>query len=196
MTLLYGNTQSGNRPGCWGRLDVYDSEGRECRGCGFQSSCRDNVIKQTINNQQAVQQVSTGYYSPYQQPMPFAPAPAPMAITPYQAPAPAPVQVARFVAPAPVVQQQPVRVPAPIPTQLPQQAMHPGQMQHDWYGRMQDPLFFQILQPPPFRAQVPGESFGQRFIKNLALDLGTMAFFHAGLALRQMFLPPKPPDQP
>jgi len=39
-----------------------------------------------------------------------------------------------------------------------------------------------------------GETFGERFFKNLLLDVGAMAAGHLMLALRQMLLPPLPPD--
>jgi hypothetical protein len=209
MSLSHGDSQSGNRPGCWGRADTFDTESRECRGCGFQITCRSQVINQTLNQQQTVPQVSTlpSYYSiqphaqqPYavpkqvaQAPVPFQapPAPAPVAAVTRYVPPPAPLpttMTAPYSAPPRTIQQQ----PPPQMQQMPQQ--HP-QMTQDFYGRMQDPLFFQILGSPPFRPQMPGENFGERVVKNLLLDLGTMAFFHAGLALRQMFLPPKPPGQ-
>jgi hypothetical protein len=60
---------------------------------------------------------------------------------------------------------------------------------------MQDPLFFTILSPPPFRPQMQGENFGERFFKNLLLDISAMAAGHLMLALRQMILPPLPPGQ-
>lgn len=200
QTLLYGDSQTGNRPGCWGRTDVYDSENRECRGCGFQNSCRNQVIKLTPQQQVIPQApMNAPTYYPYQTAPYQAPVPAPM---PMQAPVPAPMQIARYqpsVTPAPIapptyVAPAPVRVPAPIPTQQPQQ-MQNVPPQQDWYGRMQDPLFFHILSPPPFRPQMPGEVFGERLLKNLALDVAAMACGHLMLGLRQMILPPGPPSE-
>lgn len=186
----FGDPQVGNRPGCWGRTDVYDSDSRECRGCGFQSTCRNQVIKSTPA--QAVAPVNQPYYSQYTAPaLPYmAPqlAQAPIQVARYQAPAPAPI-APMYTTPAPA----PVRVQAQVPT-LSHQQMQPGQPQQDWYGRMQDPLFFQILSPPPFRPQMHGENFGERLFKNLMLDLASMAMGHLMLGLRQMVLPPQPPD--
>lgn len=209
MSLSHGDPASGNRPGCWGRSDVFDSESRECRGCGFNSTCRSQVIKMTINQQPTVPQVTQtipAYYSPIPQPahLPYQVPHSPVAPAPIPAPvaqvAPAPVSIQRYnpPAPAPVAPSYMApRVASPQPTQPTQPVAVAGQpFVQDFYGRMQDPLFFQILSPPPFRSQMMGESFGERFFKNLMLDLGTMAFFHAGLALRQMFLPPQPPQPP
>lgn len=211
MSLINGDTQSGNRPGCWGRVDIYDSENRECRGCGFQSTCKSQVIKTTQANQQTVPQVSQLPYGqpPYQyqtQPQPYS-APQqqalrlPVPFTPPQVPyAP--------VAQAPQPYAAPMRIPVIPATPVPQQPQyHQPQVQQipqmqmaapqDVYGRIQDPLFFPIMNSPPFRPQMPGESFGERILKNILLDAGTMAAFHIGLALRQMVLPPvkKEPEE-
>lgn len=200
MSLTNGNVQTGNRPNCWSRVDVYDSENRECRGCGFQESCRSQVMKTINSNQQpAVQNVSNvpsyqqpSYYAPFQQQTQYA---VPQALTQmYQPPA---VQAKQFVpttnyaVPAPFV--APTRIGPPQQLQPPvQQPQQQISAPADWYGRIQDPLFFQVLGPPPFRAQMQGETFGERLAKNMLLDLGMMAFFHLGLAVRQMFLPPTP----
>lgn len=187
---LYGNPSVGNRPSCWGKPDIYDSQDRECRGCGFQSSCRDQVIKLTPAQQNPpVTTTPAPYYhsyAPYAAPQPTvapAPVPAPVQISQYRpAPvAPAPIAPPTYTAPA---------TRAPVPQQPPQAA----QFQQDWYGRMQDPLFFTVLSPPPLRQQMYGETFGERFFKNLLLDVGAMAAGHLMLALRQMLLPPLPPD--
>lgn len=189
QSQLYGDPQIGNRPGCWGRTDVYDSDSRECRGCGFQSSCRNQVVK--LTPAQAVAPVNPPYYSQYQAPAlpyvapPPAPAPAPAPVVRYQAPAP---MAPTYTAPAPA----PVRMPAQVPTMAHPQ-MQQGQMQQDWYGRMQDPLFFTVLSPPPFRPQMPGENFGERVVKNMLLDGVALLLGHGMLALRQMLLPPPPP---
>lgn len=193
QSQLYG-TQTGNRPSCWGRTDIYDSEDRECRNCGFQSSCRAQVIKLTPTQQTPPVNTPAPYYhsyAPYTSPQP-APAPVAAPIVKYHPPAPAPI----VPAPAPVAPTYtaPVVKAVPAPMQQPQAVP----VQQDWYGRMQDPLFFTVLSPPPFRPQMQGESFGERVLKNLALDLTAMAAGHLMLALRQMLLPPvpKPPDHP
>lgn len=195
MSLIHG---TGNRPGCWGRADVYDADNKECRGCGFQETCRSQVIKTISAHQVAVPQVSNvPQYSPqypgfpqqqqqYAVPQQTQQAPVwqPQQLQP-RAFVPAPT----YAAPTRVGPPQPVP-PAPVPQQ--QVQPQPGMVPADWYGRMQDPLFFQILSPPPFRGQMQGETFMERVGKNMLLDLGTMAFFHLGLAMRQMFLPPQP----
>lgn len=224
MSLIAGGTNSGNRPGCWSNANVYDNQSRECRGCGFQSSCREQVIKQTMNNQPSVPNVSTipSYYSQFpQQSVPFAtpsPVAPPMPPPMFGPPQPQQPTVMKFTAPPPPapqqMQMQPQMYAPQQMQQMPQQPMQqqmrpmspqPQPFQHqvsmgsqDFYGRVQDPLFFALMQPPPFRPQMDGETFMERFGKNLMLDLGAMACFHLGLALRQMFLPPQPaqPLQP
>lgn len=182
----------GNRPSCWGKPDVYDSQDRECRGCGFQVSCRDQVIKLTPTHQTPpVTTTPAPYYhsyaAPYSAPQ-AAPMPAPVQITQYRPP----VQVAPAPVPAPIA---PPTYTAPAKPVVPTQPQVQQPMfQQDWYGRMQDPLFFTILSPPPFRPQMHGENFGERFFKNLLLDLSAMAAGHLMLALRQMVLPPGPND--
>lgn len=215
MSLLAGGNLSGNRPGCWGKTDVYDNQSRDCRGCGFQSSCRDQIIKQTMANQPAVPNMSVPSYStqfltptPFAVPQPQQVAPPPMfhpaayapqVPQPPQPPQPqqVPVQVMKFnppTFPAPAAPPQMFQQPRPPQPQPVQQQM--GMGMQDFYGRVQDPLFFALMQPPPFRPQMEGETFMERFGKNLMLDLGAMACFHFGLALRQMFLPPQPPSLP
>lgn len=178
----YGSTE-GNRPGCWGRPDVFDAGDRECRGCGFQATCRAQVIKLTPNQQVPVTTPAPYYasYAPYAQQSNVQPAPAPAPIMRYQPPLPAPM-------PVPVAPPQ-YTAPVRVATQPTQPAQQPAPAQ-DWYGRMQDPLFFTVLSPPPFRPQMQGENFGERVLKNLALDLAAMAAGHMMLALRQMLLPP------
>lgn len=182
------------RPGCWGRPDIYDSEDKECRGCGFQNTCRNQVIKLTPNQQMAPVQTTAPYY-PYQ-PAPYT---APQSAMP--APVPAPVQIARYQPapmPAPIAPptyMAPVKVPAPLPTVQPQYSQQGFPAQQDWYGRMQDPLFFSVLSPPPFRPQMLGETFPERVFKNLLLDVTALAFGHLMLGLRQMILPPQPQDK-
>lgn len=200
MSLSHGNPQTGNRPGCWSRVDVYDSENRECRGCGFQESCRAQVMK-TISTQQqvAVQQVSNvPYYAPFQQQQQYA---TPQYTVPQQQQIPM-YQPQMTMQPRPFVPAAPsyavparVGPPAQAPQAAPQQQVQQAAIT-DLYGRMPDPLFFQVLSPPPFRAQMHGETFVERVGKNMLLDLSAMAFFHLGLAVRQMLLPPQPSHPP
>lgn len=192
----YGAAPVGNRPGCWGDSRVYDSENRECRGCGFQNSCREQVVKITMNRQQPVQQVTTPSYShqfptsPYAQPVQL-PIPVPIQMMSQPAPIPVPVQRFQPQPPMPIPMPPPAQYQRPV-QQQPSQHFAPQSFSYDWYGRHQDPLYFTITtSPPPFRPQMEGETFVERVLKNLILDMGSIAAFHIGLALRQMFLPPK-----
>jgi hypothetical protein len=217
MSLINGGTQTGNRPGCWGRNDIYDLQSRDCRGCGFQTSCRDQIIKQTMNTQPSpVPQVNSpthipSYYSTFLQPTPFAqPQQVPQQFAPqappmFQQPQPPQQQVSVFkFQPPPVPMQAAPAFQAPRPPSVPvMQPPQPQQLQQqvlmgqqDFYGRVQDPLFYALMAPPPFRPQMEGETFMERVGKNLLLDLTSMACFHLGLALRQMFMPPSLPTQP
>lgn len=195
MSLSHGNTQTGNRPGCWGQVTVFDSENRECRDCGFRESCRAQVMKTISTQQVAVQQVSNvpSYYAAFpqhQQTQYAAPQQLPMYQPQQQAMQPRP-----FIPAAPSY-AVPTRVGPPMP--VPQSAtpqMQPQQMQQvqtDWYGRIQDPLFFPMMSAPPFRPQMAGETFFERVAKNMLLDGLSMAFSHLTLAVRQMVLPPQP----
>lgn len=187
----YGSTSVGNRPPCWGRPDVYDAGDRECRGCGFQTTCRAQVIKLTPTQQISPVNSPAPYYTTY---APYAPQPA---VQPAPVPAPVPAPITRYQppAPAPMMPVAPPTYTAPVkvatqPTQTVHPQVHQQMLAQDWYGRMQDPLFFTVLSPPPFRPQMQGENFGERVLKNLALDLAAMAAGHLMLALRQMLLPP------
>lgn len=109
----------------------------------------------------------------------MAPAPAPAA----QAPAVIQYRPQTPVAPQPAQQQA---------MQIPQQQQVPARFQ-DWYGRVQDPMFYAVTTaPPPFRPQFEGESFGERVMKNAGLAMAEAAVGQVLLAIRQMFLPPGP----
>ncbi len=217
MALVLNGPQTGNRPSCWGRTDVYDGNDRECRGCGFQVSCREQVLRVIQSTQPVIPQIPNpppmtqpSYYQNFLTPnapaplVPVAP-PQPVPFNPAQ-----PVQIMKFgqpptvpqvpqmfqqpqVAPPPQMFAQRPALPVPVTTQPPVPQAPQQARFGDWYGRAQDPLHFALFQPPPFRPQMEGETFFERVGKNLALDLGTMFFFHLGLALRQMILPPAPP---
>lgn len=213
MALTQTGPASGVRPNCWGRPDVYDNQDRECRGCGFQASCRDNVVRAIAAQQPAVPQMPSpqpmnmpSFYQNHLTPPQHAAPPAPFATVPFNPSQP--IQVTNFRPPVPVNQpppmfaapqqfMQPKPVPVvpqvvqPVPTQQPLPPVNPNQHRvTDWYGRVQDPLHFALFQPPPYRPQMDGETFGQRVAKNILLDAGTLLLFHLALALRQMVLPP------
>lgn len=208
---------SSERPKCWGR--DFQSEDRECKGCSWQVSCRERVMKEAIDRQRAEVQpfgapTMTNYYQP--QPQTFQPAPqyampqqvppstyyqpAPLARQiPVQAPAPAPytVQVQQQQQPmyAPVPYRPPAQaVPAPPAVQamspIPQHQM----LVMDYYGRFQDPLLYPLtMAVPPPRPQLPGESFAERLIKNMALSMGEAFLVNLILGVRQLvWAPPAP----
>jgi hypothetical protein len=201
------------RPKCWGR--DFNSEDRECKGCPWQVTCREQVIRDAVNRQPAapapVQGPPMNYY---QQPMPMYQPPAPVqpvhpyyqsalarpvpVAAPAPAPAPVPVQVQPAPAPFQVVQYQRPAAPAPAPMQAPVPVQQPQPIQVlDWYGRFQDPVFYQVATaPPPYRPQHPGETFFERVAKNVGLSMLEAVFMQCFLAVRQMVLPPVPPRPP
>ena len=88
---------------------------------------------------------------------------------------------------APMMPAQTIPMPAPVPVQ------HPVQMSAlDWYGRFQDPLHYSLMTaPPPYRPQMPGESFFERVMKNVGLAMLEAVAMQGLLAVRQMVLPPE-----
>lgn len=205
MTNRYGDSVGiGNaeRPKCWGHS--YNSEDRECKGCPWQASCRDQVIRAAASQQHPPPQPVQSPMNYNFQPMPFQP-PQYGAPAPYQAPAPAPVafqpprplqapqyNVVAYKPPTPV----PLTVPTPVvpPQQFPQQYPQQQAQMVDVYGRFQDPLHYaSSMAHPPYRPQMPGESFIERVLKNTALSLLESLTMQLHLALRQMVLPPSAP---
>lgn len=200
----YGDPNSGKvatRPACWG--SKYDSESRECRGCGWQNSCREHIIQLNLSRptQQPAVQVTPG-------------APA-QALAQYPSFAPAP-----YTAPVPVVQQAPAWPPPPPQQQAPQvQQFRPppppapapvqqqAQYQHapfipppavGGYGSIGDQMFNVIgAIPAPVRPQYQGESFGARVVKNSLLSGVEAMVGQVLLGIRQFrwYPQPKPPEQ-
>lgn len=195
MTLRYGDpvgVAAAERPKCWGQS--YNSEDRECRGCSWQASCRDQVIRTQVNRQPAApQQVQTpmNYYQPQQFAVPqhvpatFQPPRPPVQVAP-----PQPYQVTPYRPPQPQIQTQ-MQVPM-MPLPAPQVSQQPVQMSViDYYGRFQDPLHYSLMTaPPPYRPQMTGESFFERVAKNVALAMLEVVAMQGLLAVRQMVLPP------
>lgn len=180
MAYQYGSPENGlARPRCWGNEREFNPNLRECRGCGVQGSCRDEILRS--RNHQSQQ----GY--PYQQPAPQQTAWYPG----YQVPPPgsAPGQL-------PVVQgpPQPPRTVA-IQPQPQQPSLFPQPQQYQ-YGWLHDPLYQQMFAvPPPMIPQLPGESFLERLGKNMVRDAGVAMAANLYWALRQMVLPPVDPRQ-
>lgn len=183
MAFSYGDPARsvnllGPKPPCWG-TSKYDNEDRECRACGFQNTCRDQVMKSK----------------------PVTPAPAPVASFFQQFQTPSPYAVPQ-PAPQPTVQpvQQFVRV-TPTPTQpaqmkpvVPTTGAQPAQF-NDRYGQFQDPMFNSIKATPSvLRPQFPNESFPTRVAKNMALAGLESAIGELLLGVRQFIWAPKPDD--
>jgi hypothetical protein len=179
------------RPRCWGRS--FDEMSSECRRCGFQNSCKDEIIRCNINRPAPMQQ----YQAPY------GPAPA----VPYTQPMQAqPVvfqqqqQVAGF---RPQFQQQ-QQIQHQPPQQLAQEAAQRAMlmntvqpMQQPPYGWLHDPLYYTMAAtPPPVRPQMTGEGFVERVVKNAGLAMVEALFGQCFLAVRQLILPPRQQEKP
>jgi hypothetical protein len=157
------------KPRCWGKS--YEEHDRECRNCGFQSTCREEIFRQnSMPRPIAPPYAAPAPTRPYAFPQPVA-----TSIQPYSPPAPAPV--ARV---APVAQPAPVPVVAPI-----QQPVHR-------YGWLNDPLYQMIHSaPPPMRTQMEGETFAGRVMKNTALAMMEKGIAELFLAIRQVIFAPR-----
>jgi hypothetical protein len=152
------------RPPCWGKS--YDENNRECKGCPVQVSCKDEIIKLNVQRR------------PYYGTQPTAPAyPAAAAPVPGYFPQP----------PQPRPYQPPQQIPIPVANQ------GGGGLPLYGYGWIRDPMFHTIHQAPVERNQFPGESFGERAIKNVALSLIEALFGSLLLAVRQWSWAPKQP---
>lgn len=154
-------------PRCWGKS--YDENDRECKGCGFQASCREEVFRKNAEPRPV-----TASYWAAQAPRPYA-APIqvqPMAVQPYVPPFP----------------QMATMRPVAQPVQA-----SPGPMPAHRYGWLQDPMY-QVVHsaPPPMRPQMQGEGFMERMVKNVALSMLEKGVAECLLAIRQMVFAPKP----
>ena len=152
----------------------YDDMSGECRRCGFQNSCKDEIIRQNVIR-------------------PLAPYPAyggPTPTTSYAVPQP--------VRPVLYSQPQGVQRPPAVPvaqdtTRLAQMMMPMTQGQQPPYGWLQDPLYYSMAAtPPPVRPQMQGEAFWERIMKNAGLAMVEALFGQCFLAVRQLILPPIP----
>jgi hypothetical protein len=185
------------RPVCWGK--DFSEGNAECRGCPFTATCKDHIIRLNMNRTAA---------PPYMQPVPV-PLAVPQQPPPFyaaypvqQAPAPVPQIPVYGKPPQPLVQTMPVRAAPPAQAQMvPQQAQQvlPQYSRPspyiDWYGAVQDPLFYVVTTAPPLmRPQMQGESYAGRWIKNVGLSMLEAGLMHTFLAVRQLTLPPEPPQ--
>lgn len=162
-----------SRPICWGKS--FDETNRECRGCSFQTSCKEEVVRAAS--------YSRPYYgTPEAQRAPM------YAAAPIPAPVPAPVPV--YTQPArasilPVVHQ-----PSPMAMKPEQRSDLPAY----GYGWVNDQLFYSIhTSPPVYRTQLPGETFVERAAKNVALSVFESLLGSLLLAARQIIWAPKRP---
>ena len=186
MQFQYGTPSQplAERPRCWSK--AYDEQSRECRGCGFQASCKEEVIRLNTMNRPLA--------APAPQPMfqPFQPQPQ-QQYQPYAVPQPVHV-----LQPAVQMNQavpqfkglQPLQ-PAPVLAQPVQKPIHPLPPQQYGYGWIQDPMYYALTSaPPPVRPQMGDESFFDRVVKNAGLAMLESLFGQCLLAVRQMVLPP------
>jgi len=174
------------RPRCWSK--AFDEGARECRGCGFQTSCKEEILRMNQSRplaapapQQFVQQ-----YQPYA-------VPQPVQVVHHPAPQPMQQLVPQFrgLQPAPV-SQQPQLQPQQL-LQRPAPPIHPVPAQQYGYGWIQDPMYYALTSaPPPMRPQMGDESFFDRVVKNTGLAMLESFFGQCLLAVRQMVLPPSP----
>jgi len=183
-----GQATSPNRPRCFGFDSAFDVTSRECRGCEYQSSCRDTIYR--ARNSQASppqrgptpQPAGPNYYDPR-----YSPPPSPIGVVAQNF---QPQQVSYPVA---VPRQQAIQ-PTPQPQQIQQQPLQ-QMLQQERYGWLNDPLYYMgQASPPPQRPQLQNEHFFERVVKNVGLSMLESMFFQGFLAVRQMVLPPAPPS--
>jgi hypothetical protein len=156
----------GPRPPCWG-TSRYDNEDRECRQCGFQHTCREQISKSL---KPAATVPTTSYYSQFQPQQSYA----------------TPQQIVRAPTAPQVVQVK----PQPVPTQQISSGIQ------DRYGQFQDPMFVTVKGTPSImRPQLPGESFHQRVMKNMVLASAESALGELMLGVRQLIWAPKSEDK-
>lgn len=173
----YDNFTKKEPPSCYGKS--YDNETRECQGCKFQTNCRDEVIKARNN-----MSTTTDYYRNFGygganiMPLrsPVAQAPTPQILPQYP--------------------QYPPNRPTLFPSATPQLSQivpvgYPTPARYGEYGWLQDTLHYTMASSPtPMRPQMPGESFGERAMKNAGLAMAEAFFMQAVLAVRQLVLAP------
>lgn len=194
MQFQYGtpSQQLAERPRCWSKS--HDEGSRECRGCSFQTSCKEEIIRLNATRPLAAPAPQQPYYAPQYQPAPQ------QTFQPYAVPQPVqvlqqPVQqslVPQFkgLTPAPVA--APV-LATPVMTAQPMKPIHPIPQQQYGYGWIQDPMYYALTSaPPPMRPQMGDETFFGRVVKNTGLAMLESFFGQCLLAVRQMVLPPPP----
>ena len=186
MQFQYGSPAPSlaERPRCWSK--AFDGGARECRGCGFQTSCKEEIIRTSTHRE--VPAPAPQFQHQYQPP--FQPQ-----FQPYAVPQPANI----IYPPAPAVpqfrglQQAPVQQVPVQQQQQQQRSFHPAPVQQYGYGWIQDPMYYALVSaPPPMRPQMEAESFFNRVAKKTGLAMLESFFGQCLLAVRQMVLPPTP----
>lgn len=178
-TTVYSPPHASNYPPCWGNPRSFDPNGRECLSCGVRGSCKDRV-----DAQKALPVYSAPTYQP-----PYTP-PATYAAPTYSPPAYYQPNYAQTTNPW-AQQARPslpvVQTPQPSPSPAPAVYQHDG----EFYGRYNDPFHYAVAHnPSPPRYQLQGESFAERFIKNMFLGSLEAASLEVTKGIRQMVLPP------
>lgn len=169
------------RPRCWGNPAEYNPDLRECRGCTFQASCRDNVVR--------LRNYGAPAYAPAPVPSPYQPIVPPGYVPAYPT---APPPARPTAAAVPVQTVQAANAPPAAPLVARPDALYPAPQQYG-YGWLHDPMYQAMSAcPPPIRPQLPGENFWERVMKNMFLAAGESFFMHGFLAMRQLVLPPDP----
>lgn len=194
-TSVYSPPAQTGYPPCWGNPRSFDPNGRECLSCGVRGSCKDRV------DAQKAAAPATTYAAPYTPPATYAPQAYAAPYTPpttyyqhttYQQPTYVPATTNPW-------SQQQARPGLPV-VQTPQPAPAPGPVayQHDgeFYGRYNDPYHYAVAQTPlPPRYQLQGETFAERFMKNMFLGSLEAASVELTKGIRQMVLPPSKKDK-
>lgn len=204
MQFQYGTPSQplAERPRCWSKS--HDEGSRECRGCSFQTSCKEEIIRLNAMRPMAAPAPQPQYYAPQYQPQyqqPFQPYAVPQ---PVQVIQPPPVQqslVPQFKGLTSAPATAPV-LATPVMNAQPMRPVHPVPPQQYGYGWIQDPMYYALTSaPPPMRPQMGDETFFGRVVKNTGLAMLESFFGQCLLAVRQMVLPPAPrvidiPQQP
>lgn len=181
LQYQYGSVNAQAKPACWGRS--YEEGNRECRNCGFQGSCKDEIIRAAVNRPQMYQPPQYPQYQQYQPPIPVPQVQVPQ----YQPPQPT------FARSLTNWQPQPQPQPQVMQQGLARTAINPAQAIPYGYGWLNDPMHYYIhTTPPPQRPQLPGETFMGRVVKNAGLAMMESFFASMFLAVRQMTWAPEP----
>jgi hypothetical protein len=165
-------------PPCWGNPRSFDPNSRECRSCGVQSSCKEKADQNRIAQPWAPPVIPSVQQAPWQAPwqMPVSPPQQQWTTNPWGQ--------------KPMQQWQPPAVSQPAP---PPQVVYVLQNGGEFYGRYNDPVHYAIASAPlPPRQQMQGETFLQRFMKNVFLGALESVTEEALKGVRQMILPPGP----